>query len=527
MLCIPKTYAGQATLAWDANDPAPEGYRVYQRAEGNAYDYSNPAWTGTDTSCPLNNLVDGTTYAFVVRAFSGTLESADSNEVTYYVEPSESTTFSISASAETNGQIDPAGVTTVTQGDSQTYTISPAAGYEVADVLVDGESVGALTLYTFNQVAQNHSIQAFFTEVSQSEDSTGETNENDTDETEDSTGETNENDTDETEDSTDETNENDTDETEDSTDETNENDIELSLIPQSQMTVISVDSEELDRGDYSADYVIDGLADTFWHTEWYYSTPNPPHQIVIDLGGQFNVQGFRYLPRQDGNVNGTVAEYAFYVSQDGQTWQTAVATGCFDGDQTEKEVLFQETIGRYVLFEALSEINGQAWTSMAEFNILGEAVSSTSSTLISQSQMTVISVDSEELDGGDYSADYAIDGLEDTFWHTEWYYSTPNPPHQIVIDLGGEFNVQGFRYLPRQDGNVNGTVAEYAFYVSQDGQTWQTAVATGCFDGDQTEKEVLFQETIGRYVLFEALSEINGQAWTSMAELNILVDDSN
>ncbi|BBO85475.1 hypothetical protein DSCO28_60410 [Desulfosarcina ovata subsp. sediminis] len=75
--------AANVTLAWDANDPEPEGYRVFAREEGQSYDYQSPLWESDETTCTLTGLVEGTTYYFVVRAYDGTLESADSEEVSY------------------------------------------------------------------------------------------------------------------------------------------------------------------------------------------------------------------------------------------------------------------------------------------------------------------------------------------------------------------------------------------------------------------------------------------------------------
>ena len=47
-------------------------------------------------------------------------------------------------------------------GGSQSYTITPAAGYHVTDVLVDGSSVGAVTSYNFANLSNNHTISASF-----------------------------------------------------------------------------------------------------------------------------------------------------------------------------------------------------------------------------------------------------------------------------------------------------------------------------------------------------------------------------
>ena len=71
-------------------------------------------------------------------------------------------TFTITSSAGANGSIAPAGATTVNYGGSQAYSITPDLGYHVADVLVDGVSVGAVTTYDFTNVTADHTIEASF-----------------------------------------------------------------------------------------------------------------------------------------------------------------------------------------------------------------------------------------------------------------------------------------------------------------------------------------------------------------------------
>jgi hypothetical protein len=71
-------------------------------------------------------------------------------------------TYTISSSAGANGAISPLGAMTVTHGSSQSYAITPDAGYHVADVLIDGVSNGTLTSYTFTNVQADHTIAASF-----------------------------------------------------------------------------------------------------------------------------------------------------------------------------------------------------------------------------------------------------------------------------------------------------------------------------------------------------------------------------
>ena len=71
-------------------------------------------------------------------------------------------TYTLSATSGANGSISPAAAVSVNYGASQTYTITPATGYHVSDVLVDGVSAGAVTSYSFTNVTATHTISASF-----------------------------------------------------------------------------------------------------------------------------------------------------------------------------------------------------------------------------------------------------------------------------------------------------------------------------------------------------------------------------
>ncbi len=71
-------------------------------------------------------------------------------------------TYTITATAGPGGSINPSGNVVVNCGADQTFTIIPDAGYRIEDVVVDGQSVGAVNSYTFTGVTSNHTIQASF-----------------------------------------------------------------------------------------------------------------------------------------------------------------------------------------------------------------------------------------------------------------------------------------------------------------------------------------------------------------------------
>ena len=76
----------------------------------------------------------------------------------------------IQATAGANGIITPSGTVTVTHGANQSFAMIPDAGYEIQDVYIDGNSVGALTSYTFTNVTANHYIHVTFVHVDSVDD---------------------------------------------------------------------------------------------------------------------------------------------------------------------------------------------------------------------------------------------------------------------------------------------------------------------------------------------------------------------
>jgi hypothetical protein len=72
------------------------------------------------------------------------------------------TTYTITARAGYGGTITPLGSVTVTEGGSQTFSITPDGSNSVADVLVDGTSQGTISSYSFTNVTSDRYIEAIF-----------------------------------------------------------------------------------------------------------------------------------------------------------------------------------------------------------------------------------------------------------------------------------------------------------------------------------------------------------------------------
>ena len=122
-------------------------------------------------SIPDEYQKDGVQFAFRYQTKSG-----NTGGCTVYVDnvklttsgggttPVEPTTYTITASAGQGGSITPSGAVSVEKGGSQTFTIKPSDNYEIADVKVDGQSVGKVETYTIGDVNENHTIAATFME---------------------------------------------------------------------------------------------------------------------------------------------------------------------------------------------------------------------------------------------------------------------------------------------------------------------------------------------------------------------------
>ncbi len=70
--------------------------------------------------------------------------------------------YTIKATAGSGGSISPSGSISVREGRDQTFTITPDKGYAVANVKIDGKSIGAVKSYTFENVRRTHTIEVIF-----------------------------------------------------------------------------------------------------------------------------------------------------------------------------------------------------------------------------------------------------------------------------------------------------------------------------------------------------------------------------
>jgi beta-galactosidase len=132
----------------------------------------------------------------------------------------------------------------------------------------------------------------------------------------------------------------------------------------------------------------------------------------------------------------------------------------------------------------------------------------------------VIAASSFEAGEGD--PEHAVDGDTETFWHSRWSKDEAKPPHFLVIDYAHPLKITGLHYVARTDMD-NGHVKDYELYASLDGKDWAKPVARGQFEDDPEETIHLAAPVRARYLKFVILSEQQGRAIASVAELSVEV----
>lgn len=138
---------------------------------------------------------------------------------------------------------------------------------------------------------------------------------------------------------------------------------EPTRLSQDGWVIAGVSSED---GVKYARLVIDGNVGTYWRSD-----TGHPHEIQIDLGATYVISGVYCTARQDERWNGTIQEYALFISMDGTNW-TEVSTGELEKTREEQLVKFAAQGARYVGLVALSEVDGGLRAVISELNILGK-----------------------------------------------------------------------------------------------------------------------------------------------------------
>ena len=176
---------------------------------------------------------------------------------------------------------------------------------------------------------------------------------------------------------------------------------------------------------------------------------------------------------------------------------------------------------------------------MKKINILFFAIIGIAAQLNAQCDTTIINkagwsisyFDSEEAVGegpNNGHAIHCIDSDTTTFWHTEWQAAQPPFPHEIHINLGDTFPVNGFSMLTRGN-SAAGKIADFEFYLSLDGTTWNNAQALGTFtypdvNASAQTTEIYFGAIDAQYIKLVALTSATNHYYVVATEFDVYQD---
>lgn len=134
-----------------------------------------------------------------------------------------------------------------------------------------------------------------------------------------------------------------------------------------------------------------------------------------------------------------------------------------DGDNMQTVTLSTRGKGRYFCIAALSSFDKKPVGSISELDILD-----INGKPISHQNWTIAYVSSEELAKENGGAENAIDGQTFNYWSSDWSSKKPDYPHYLVIDMGKDEEVTGFRYVPKSGTNISGRIKDYQIFVGSE-----------------------------------------------------------
>ena len=155
----------QYTITYDLAGGTAEGNPNTYTIETKAFTLKNPTksgytftgWSGTGLDGENNMTVTIPTGSTGNRIYTAHWRYNGSGHSYSY--------YTIKATAGAGGAISPSGNVSVREGRDRTFTITPDKGYAVANVKIDGKSIGAVKSYTFENVRRTHTIEVIFTKA--------------------------------------------------------------------------------------------------------------------------------------------------------------------------------------------------------------------------------------------------------------------------------------------------------------------------------------------------------------------------
>ena len=123
----------------------------------------------------------------------------------------------------------------------------------------------------------------------------------------------------------------------------------------------------------------------------------------------------------------------------------------------------------------------------------------------------------------DENANKILDGNPSTVWHQR---GGKKMPVDLVIDLGKNYTVSGFKYLPDQNRWSSGIITNYQFYVSTDNKGWKL-VSEGEFSNIKNNpvwQIKNFSSVSARYIKLKAIKNTSNDDVAGYSEIDVITN---
>lgn len=129
-------------------------------------------------------------------------------------------------------------------------------------------------------------------------------------------------------------------------------------------------------------------------------------------------------------------------------------------------------------------------------------------TYLDRSQWTASANSQMEGKTGDATAQAAIDGREDSWWHSNYVGKAPDGPHELTLDFHQDTTFDVISYMGR--GGANGDVKKMIVYAKQDGK-WNLILENQALDSSKVTNVITLAEPVkAEAIRFELLETVNG-----------------
>lgn len=122
-----------------------------------------------------------------------------------------------------------------------------------------------------------------------------------------------------------------------------------------------------------AKHLIDGNAETFWHSRWQGGSDPLPYEIIIDMNHRVKIAQVELLPRGRGS-NNPIKVVRFEASEDGNNWESIGQFGFTNQDAALKYYVKSST-ARYIKLVIPDGVGNGTVAAIRELDVRGTVIS--------------------------------------------------------------------------------------------------------------------------------------------------------